>query len=204
MKIFKLYKRKQKRILKGSLLILFLVLVLILHRYIPYHDKGELLDYFDEISGNKNIGFTFIIITIFSSILCIPISWLKALAGAYFGVEKAFFYSMISATISCGVSFMIARILGQDIVNHIYNKHFSKKLSIDTRKYLEKINDFSSTHIFILRNIYFFPFALTNYLLGVTTIPFKKYMLASTLGMLPGTFIYTFFFSKITSCCSSN
>jgi uncharacterized membrane protein YdjX (TVP38/TMEM64 family) len=46
--------------------------------------------------------------------------------------------------------------------------------------------------VFLLRLSPLFPFNLLNYALGVTSIPFFQYALASWLGMLPGTFAYVF------------
>ena len=46
--------------------------------------------------------------------------------------------------------------------------------------------------MFLLRLSPVFPFNLLNYALGLTTVRFTDYLIAS-LGMLPGTFLYVYF-----------
>ncbi|AKL95665.1 SNARE associated golgi protein [Clostridium aceticum] len=184
------------KIFKAILLILIFSLCLYINRLLPVQSKDDLINFFNELTNYKNIDGIFVGVTVVISILCIPISWMKALGGIYFGVGRGFMYGLLAATISCGISFLIARFLGREVVNHLYNRFFKHKLSPKIRNCLEGRKDLSFTYIFLLRNMYFIPFALTNYLLGVTYISFKKYMLASFLGMIPGTFMYSYFFAK--------
>jgi uncharacterized membrane protein YdjX (TVP38/TMEM64 family) len=45
--------------------------------------------------------------------------------------------------------------------------------------------------VFLMRLSPIFPYSLINYSLGLTKVPFWEYILASWLGMLPGTIAYT-------------
>jgi uncharacterized membrane protein YdjX (TVP38/TMEM64 family) len=53
--------------------------------------------------------------------------------------------------------------------------------------------------VFLLRLSPVFPFNLLNYALGLTRVRLRDYMLASFIGMLPGTFLYTYLGSLITN-----
>ena len=51
--------------------------------------------------------------------------------------------------------------------------------------------------VFLLRLSPVFPFALLNYMLGLTGVKLRDYVLASATGMLPGTLLYVYFGSTV-------
>jgi uncharacterized membrane protein YdjX (TVP38/TMEM64 family) len=53
--------------------------------------------------------------------------------------------------------------------------------------------------VFLLRLSPIVPFNVLNYALGVTRVRLRDYFLASSVGMLPGTFLYVYLGSTITS-----
>ena len=53
--------------------------------------------------------------------------------------------------------------------------------------------------VFLLRLSPIFPFNLLNYMLGLTRIRLRSYTLASLAGMLPGTILYVYLGSLVTS-----
>lgn len=53
--------------------------------------------------------------------------------------------------------------------------------------------------VFLLRVSPIFPYALLNYALGLTQVRLRDYILASALGMLPGTFLYVYLGSSVTN-----
>jgi uncharacterized membrane protein YdjX (TVP38/TMEM64 family) len=53
--------------------------------------------------------------------------------------------------------------------------------------------------VLLLRLSPLFPFNLLNYALGLTRVRPRDYMLASLLGMLPGTVLYVYLGSLVTS-----
>jgi len=53
--------------------------------------------------------------------------------------------------------------------------------------------------VLLLRLSPVFPFSLLNYALGLTRVRLRDYVLASFLGMLPGTFLYVYLGSLITN-----
>ena len=59
------------------------------------------------------------------------------------------------------------------------------------KRFNEEIEQHGINYIFTLR-IMPLPSFLTNYLAGMTKIPLKKFMLATVLGTIPGSLVYTF------------
>lgn len=53
--------------------------------------------------------------------------------------------------------------------------------------------------VLLLRLSPLFPFSLLNYALGLTRLSLRDYVVASALGMLPGTFLYVYLGSLVTS-----
>ena len=53
--------------------------------------------------------------------------------------------------------------------------------------------------IFLLRLSPLFPFNLLNYALGLTRVRAREFVIASFIGMLPGTFLYTYLGSSVTT-----
>lgn len=53
--------------------------------------------------------------------------------------------------------------------------------------------------VFLLRLSPLFPFNLLNYALGLTRVRTKEFVVASFIGMLPGTFLYTYIGSSVTT-----
>lgn len=98
------------------------------------------------------------------------------------GLYAMTYDAMYSACIGAICSFLIARYLGQDAVTKIKGT----LQSLD-----DKIGNNGFYSVFILRLVPLFPFNGLNVGLGLTKVSFRNYTLATLLGMLPGTFVYT-------------
>ncbi|ABR47831.1 SNARE associated Golgi protein [Alkaliphilus metalliredigens QYMF] len=190
---------KGSKVLKIALTVVLFMLLIFINKHTPNFNKEQLVNYFQQFNDTKNLEFIFVGTTVVASVLLVPISWFKAIASISFGAEKGFVYALLCANISCAISFLIGRLLGRKAIMGFYKRVFEHRLSEKQKEYFEKSQNLSFTYIFLLRNIYFIPFSLTNYYLGVTNVSFRKYMLASFLGMIPGTFIYTYFIAKSVS-----
>ena len=81
-------------------------------------------------------------------------------------------------------SFLIARYALRDKIKDVADEN-PKFAAIDNA-----IGEDSFRVVALLRLSPLLPFALSNYLYGLTSVKFKPYVLASWLGMLPGTFAY--------------
>ncbi|PCI21086.1 hypothetical protein COB64_01035 [Candidatus Wolfebacteria bacterium] len=71
------------------------------------------------------------------------------------------------------------------------NKHFS---AVDNA-----VSDQGFRIVMLLRLSPLFPYSFLNYALGLTGVKARSYVLASFVGMLPATFLYTYLGSLVTS-----
>jgi uncharacterized membrane protein YdjX (TVP38/TMEM64 family) len=128
----------------------------------------------------------FVIGYILATVALVPGSILTLAAGALFGLWKGAVLAFIAATLGAAAAFLVARHLARDFVH--------RRLGGDQRVAAidRAIGDHGRKIVFLLRLSPIFPFNLLNYLLGLTTVRFTDYLIAS-LGMLPGTFLYVYY-----------
>jgi len=130
----------------------------------------------------------YIIIYSFLSMLFFPGSILSISGGILFGTFKGTLYALVGAIIGGTLAFLVARYFGQKLVDRILEKRF-KNLDKQSHKLKEK----GFISVLILRLLPFIPFNIVNFSLGITKIKFRDYFLATLVGILPGTLLYTYF-----------
>jgi uncharacterized membrane protein YdjX (TVP38/TMEM64 family) len=145
----------------------------------------RLLDY---IAGLDPVWapVAFIVLYIFATVLFIPGSLITLAAGFLFGVVQGSIYVSIASTAGAALAFLIGRYVARDWIGRKIESN-PKFAAID-----EAIGRDGPKIVFLLRLSPVFPFNLLNYGLGLTRIPFWKYVGASWLGMLPGTILYVY------------
>ena len=117
-------------------------------------------------------------------ILAVPAIPLTMSAGAIFGPVQGTAMVSVSATLAATASFLIARYALRDKIRSMADE-YPKFAAIDNA-----IGEDSFRVVALLRLSPLLPFALSNYLYGITSVKTRPYVLASWLGMLPGTFAY--------------
>ena len=161
--------------------VLFLVLLIFIARSV---DIRALLD------GVKNLGMTgvllFVLIYVIATVSFIPGSLLTLGAGAIFGVWAGSIAVSAGSTVGAAAAFLIGRYFARDWV--------SKKISGNEK--FKTIDDAVAADGFkmtlLVRLSPVFPFNLINYAFGLTKVRFKDYVLASWIGMMPGTVMYVY------------
>lgn len=147
--------------------------------------------------------FKFILLASLLSSFFIPISWFKALGALYLGATYGFIYGILIAIISSTFSFFIGKLFGRNKIIKILEKTFKKESFNKIEEIIEDKNKISFFNIFLLRNMYVVPFSLTNYTLSISNVSFKRYFIATFIGIIPGTFFYTYFFAKSINILNS-
>jgi len=56
----------------------------------------------------------------------------------------------------------------------------------------DRMREHGFSTVVLLRLIPLFPFNALNFVLGITTISFRNYMIGSFVGMIPGTFLFVY------------
>lgn len=123
---------------------------------------------------------------ILAEVLCIPAVPLTATAGYLFGVGTGTLVVLLSASTAASISFVIGRTLLRTTVEQWMQ---------DTPRFakLDKaIGKEGFKLMFLLRLSPLFPFALSNYLYGATSIDFASFFWATLLGFAPGTLAYVY------------
>jgi len=121
-----------------------------------------------------------------SEVFAVPASVLTFGAGFFFGPIKGTILASLCGSAAAGTSFLVARYVARDFMQGVLNK-YPKFKAVD--KAVAK-DGFRFT--FLLRLSPLFPFSLSNYLYGLTSVEFWPYLLGSWLGMLPGTALYVY------------
>mmetsp|Transcript_85620 Transcript_85620/g.138832 ORF Transcript_85620/g.138832 Transcript_85620/m.138832 type:complete len:401 (+) Transcript_85620:3-1205(+) len=119
-------------------------------------------------------------IYIIAEMVAIPAVPLTASAGYLFGVIPGTCVVLFSATIAAGGAFIIGRVFLRDYIESIISKS-RKFLAID-----EAISRRGFQLVVLLRLSPLLPFALSNYLYGMTKVSFLEYLAGTAIGFAPG------------------
>jgi uncharacterized membrane protein YdjX (TVP38/TMEM64 family) len=126
--------------------------------------------------------------------LFVPGTLLTALGGAIFGPYWGFLYVWVGAMAGASAAFWIGRTLGRE---------FAASLAGDRlRNYDDAIERNGFAAVLYLRLVYF-PFTPMNFGMGLTKVRFWDYLSGTGLGILVGTFIFTFFVGTIKEVWAS-
>ncbi len=134
----------------------------------------------------------FVLVYIGAVAFMLPIATVLTLSGGFlFGSIFGTIFVNIGATIGAVIAFLFARyILGKKVQDK-YEKQLKKFNSeLETNKY---------QYLFSLRFLPIFPFFLVNFLCGVTKLDLKAFVITTSLGIIPGSFVYTYAGSQLSS-----
>ncbi|CAA6663918.1 unnamed protein product [Spirodela intermedia] len=156
---------------------------------VGYIYKDQINDFLTQFSafieGYGPAGYAlFVAVYAGLEILALPAIPLTMSAGLLFGSFTGTVLVSISGTFAAAVAFLIARYLARDRILKLVEGN-EKFLAID-----KAIGENGFRVVTLLRLSPLLPFALGNYLYGLTSVEFWPYVLGSWLGMLPGTWAY--------------
>ena len=143
----------------------------------------EVLDHFLEETG---FWAPLIFVLIYAAGIClfVPGTLLTALGAAFFGPYKGFLYVWVGAMAGASAAFWIGRTLARDFAASLIGDRL--------RRYDDAIERNGFATVLYLRLVYF-PFTAMNFGMGLTKVRFWDYFWGTGLGIVVGTFIFTFF-----------
>jgi uncharacterized membrane protein YdjX (TVP38/TMEM64 family) len=133
----------------------------------------------------------FVGLYVVATVLFIPGSVLTLGAGAAFGVVLGSVLVSISATLGATAAFLVGRYLARDAIARKIER--SEKFAAIDRA----VADEGWKIVFLTRLSPVFPFTLLNYAFGLTRVKLSHYVLASWIGMMPGTVMYVYLGSLV-------
>jgi len=182
-------KKTAKPILKAIAFAAFIIAAILLIRFTPVKSylTVDALGTFLEAVG---LWAPVIYMLIYAVGVCLflPGTLLTGLGAAIFGAYWGFLYVWIGAMMGASAAFLIGRTLGRDFAASL----IGEKL----KKYDDAIERNGFATVLYLRLVYF-PFTPMNFGMGLTKVRFWDYVAGTGLGIIVGTFIFTFFIGTL-------
>jgi uncharacterized membrane protein YdjX (TVP38/TMEM64 family) len=178
---------------KAKVLISLLILTLVVIALWKYPVIPATLSIVEWINNNGTLGYlVFVVAYIAGSVLLLPGTILTLGAGFIWSVVLGSVLVSIASTLGATASFFVGRYLARDwVAKKVESKPGFQSIDKAVSKEGFKI-------VLLTRLSPIFPFNILNYAYGITGVKARDYILASWLGMIPGTIMYVYFGSLIT------
>jgi len=186
---------RRKAMVKAGILVIFIVTAISMIRFTPIKNylTAEALGQFLETAGFW-APFAYMLFYTVGVCLFLPGTLLTGLGAAIFGPYWGFLYVWIGAMAGASAAFVIGRTLGRDFAASL----IGDKL----KKYDDAIEKNGFATVLYLRLVYF-PFTPMNFGMGLTRVRFWDYFAGTGLGIIVGTFIFTFFIGTLKDVWAS-
>ena len=182
-------KNRNNAVVKALIFLAFIVVAITVVRFTPVKN------YFTaEALGNflNTAGFwaplVFMVIYAAGVCLFLPGTLLTGLGAAIFGAYWGFVYVWFGAMAGASMAFLIGRTLGREFAVSLIGDRL--------KKYDDAIERNGFATVLYLRLVYF-PFTPMNFGMGLTKVRFWDYFFGTGLGIIVGTFIFTFFIGTL-------
>jgi uncharacterized membrane protein YdjX (TVP38/TMEM64 family) len=186
---------RKPAMVKAAILAAFMVAAIVAIRFTPLtafltaERLGSLLQ-----GAGWWAPLAFILIYAVGVCLFIPGTLLTTMGAAIFGPYWGFLYVWVAAMLGASGAFVIGRYLGREFAASLIGDRL--------KKYDDAIEHNGFATVLYLRLVYF-PFTPMNFGMGLTKVRFRDYLWGTGLGILIGTFIFTFFVGTIKEVWAS-
>jgi uncharacterized membrane protein YdjX (TVP38/TMEM64 family) len=186
---------RKKAIIKALILITFIIVAIALVRFTPIKDylTADALGRFLDTAGFWAPALFMLFYTV-GVCLFVPGTLLTGLGAAIFGAYWGFLYVWVGAMFGASAAFWIGRTLGREFAASL----IGDKL----RRYDDAIERNGFATVLYLRLVYF-PFTPMNFGMGLTKVHFRDYLFGTGLGIIVGTFVFTFFIGTLKEVWAS-
>ncbi len=182
--------RKTKgTLIKAAILVIFIVTAVVVVRFTPVKEllAAEQLSAFLDGAGIW-APLVYILVYVVGVCLFVPGTLLTTLGAAIFGPYWGFLYVWLGAMAGASLAFLIGRYLGRDFAASLIGERL--------KKYDDAVARQGFATVLYLRLVYF-PFTPMNFGMGLTRVRFWDYFFGTALGIIVGTFIFTFFVGTV-------
>lgn len=178
-------KGGKRAMMKALVFVVFIIAAVYIIRFTPVKEffTQTALSHLLETEG---IWAPLLFIFVYAVGVClfVPGTLLTALGAAIFGSYWGFLYVWIGAMVGSSAAFWIGRSLGREFAASVIGDRL--------RKYDDAVERNGFATVLYLRLVYF-PFTPMNFGMGLTKVRFWDYFFGTGLGIIVGTFIFTFF-----------
>jgi uncharacterized membrane protein YdjX (TVP38/TMEM64 family) len=170
---------RDRRVVIGAVLLL---VVIILGRRIP------IMDWLDALAGSfRTMGGwgvpAYALLYFAAAMLCLPCMPLTIAGGFIFGTTRGAIAVHTGTCAAAAAAFLLGRFAGR--------ARIAKWLRRSERfRFIDNAIAREGWKIVALLRMHALPFGLSNYIYGMTAVPFWHYFAATALAMLPGTIIF--------------
>ncbi|MBL9190145.1 MAG: TVP38/TMEM64 family protein [Opitutaceae bacterium] len=172
---------------RTRLLLLVIAVAVLVTVLVVFDARALLRSALDSIQSLGAWGpVIFVALYIVATVLFVPGSALTLGAGALFGVGLGSVLVSVGATLGATAAFLVGRYLARDWVAAKIEGNASFA-AIDRAVAAEGWKIVGLTRLSPA-----FPFSLLNYAFGLTRVSLRDYVLASWIGMMPGTVMYVY------------
>lgn len=146
---------------------------------------------FVESYGPYAMAVSFLLMVLQSVIAPLPAFLLTFANANLFGWWQGAILSWSSAMAGAALCFIIARILGRDIVEKLTSKVGLTQID----QFFEK---YGRQSVLIARLLPFMSFDIVSYAAGLTSMKFLPFLIATGIGQLPATIVYSYVGGMLT------
>ncbi|MCS7479318.1 TVP38/TMEM64 family protein [Umezawaea endophytica] len=125
----------------------------------------------------------FVVLCAVATMGFLPVSVLCAVSGLLFGPVLGVPVVWTGAVLGAAGSFLVGRGLSKDAVERLAGKRMASVNAL--------LDRYGAATVFVLRLLPLGPFALLNYVLAVTSLPLRAFLLGTGAGIVPGVVVYT-------------
>ena len=182
---------------KRLILIGLILIAILIYMFVPSVNRGlntimkmfatgdfEVVKAFVASYGIYAAIVSFLLMVLQSIVAPLPAFLITFANANLFGWWKGAILSWSSAMVGAGLCFCIARILGRDVVEKLTSKSGLKNID----GFFEKHGKMS---ILIARLLPFISFDIVSYAAGLTSMSFLSFFIATGIGQLPATIVYS-------------
>jgi uncharacterized membrane protein YdjX (TVP38/TMEM64 family) len=188
-------KARKRAMIKALAFVTFIIVAIYMIRFTPVKEFfiQAALSNFLETAGIWAPLF-FILVYAVGVCLFVPGTLLTALGAAIFGAYWGFLYVWVGAMAGASAALWIGRTLGREVAASLIGDRL--------KKYDDAIERNGFATVLYLRLVYF-PFTPMNFGMGLTKVRFWDYFFGTGLGIIVGTFIFTFFIGTLKEVWAS-
>jgi len=140
-------------------------------------------------TGPTTARVIYVAVYIVGTVLLLPGLLLSFVGAVLFGAWEGTLWTWVGATLGATLAFFTAKALGRGAIEGLRGGRLQ---ALD-----ERLRQDGFTGLLMLRLVPLFPFNFLNFGCGLTAIGTRDYVLATAIGILPGTFVYQYLFATL-------